>query len=66
MRDASNRAYFGNHMFASSESTKDYPEADNVNNVERVDIPNPTAGQYVVRVTAPRVMTASQKVRMLR
>ncbi len=60
----SNTAYFGNQLFGASEVYPRYPEADNVNNVERVVVPSPPAGTYVVRVTAPRVMTASQKVRL--
>ncbi len=61
VRGPANDVSYGNELFATSETYRGYPEADNVNNVERVVRPSPSAGQYLVRITAPRVMTATQK-----
>jgi hypothetical protein len=61
VRDPSNNVHYGNELFATSETYTDYPEADDFNNVERAVFPPfVTPGQYVVRVTAPRVVTGSQ------
>lgn len=52
---------YGNELFATSETYENYAEADSFNNVERVVVTAPAAGQHLVRVTAPRVMTAKQE-----
>jgi hypothetical protein len=51
----------GNELFGSSETYSKYPETDNFNNVERVVIPAPYAGVYVVRVRGHRVVTGTQE-----
>jgi hypothetical protein len=61
VRSPSNQVHYGNELFATSETYKDYAQADDFNNVERVVYPPfVTPGQYIVRVTAPRVPTGSQ------
>jgi hypothetical protein len=62
VRDPADKPFFGNLLFGSSETNPKYPQQDDFNNVERVVIPAPIrGGQYVVRVTAPNIVTTSQE-----
>ncbi len=66
MRDSSAHVYYGNHLLATSETHTDYPQVDNVNNVERVVIPAPyVRGEYVVRIKASHMSTSAQNVSLV-
>lgn len=57
MRDPAGKMYYGNHLFANTESHSDHPEKDAVNNVERAVVKSPPEGLFVVRVVGSNVET---------